>query len=64
MMEGCVEQRAVLKFLAKSGDTPITCWRKLKDIFGQRMMSKGHVRVWHKQFRQGDDRIKDKPKSG
>ncbi len=27
-------------------------------------MSKGRVRVWHKQFRQGDDRIKDKPKSG
>ncbi len=27
-------------------------------------MSKGRVRVWHKQFRQGEECIKDKPKPG
>lgn len=27
-------------------------------------MSKGRVRVWHKKFLQGDDNIKDQPKSG
>ncbi len=40
LMEGRVDQRAVLKFLAKSGETPINCWRKLKDAFGDRTMSK------------------------
>lgn len=63
-MEGRVEQCAVLKFLMKSGDKPIDCWRKLHDVFGDRTMSVGQVRVWHKQFRQGDDRLKDKPKTG
>ncbi len=64
VMEGHMEQRAVLKFLVKSGNMPISCWCKLKEVFGQNTMSKGRVRVWHKQFTAGDDRIKDKPKSG
>ncbi len=63
-MEGRQEQRAVLKFLAKSGETPINSWRKLHDVFGDRTMSKGRVRVWHKNFLQGQERIKDGARSG
>ncbi len=63
-MEGRVEQRTVLKFLCKSGKTPIECWRQMREVFGDRTMSKGRVRVWHKQFSQGEERVKDRPKSG
>ncbi len=63
-MEARLEQRSVLKFLCKSGHTPIKCWHRLNDVFGADTMSKGHVCVWHKRFREGDDNIKDKPKTG
>lgn len=63
-MESCLEQRSVLKFLCKSGDPPITCWRKLVNVFGADTMSKGRVRVWHRRFREGEENIKDKPKPG
>ncbi len=64
VMDARLEQRSVLKFLCKSGQTPINCWRQLHDVFGLRTMSKGRVWVWHRQFSAGDERIKDKPKSG
>ncbi len=31
-----VEQRVTLKFLVKSGKSPIECWRSLKDVWGGR----------------------------
>ncbi len=49
-METRLEQRSVLKFLCKSGETPIACWLKLSDVFGAETMSKGRVRVWHRRF--------------
>ncbi len=63
-MESRLEQRSVLKFLCKSGDMPIACWRKLSDVFGAETMSKGRVRVWHRRFREGNENIKDRPKTG
>ncbi len=63
-MEARLEQRSVLKFLSKSGHMPIECWRRLRDVFAEETMSKGQVRVWHKRFREGDENIKDKAKTG
>ena len=49
-----VEQRATIKFMQKSGSTPIEIWRKLKDVFGQLTLSKTQVRVWFNIFKEGD----------
>ncbi len=64
IMEEQHEQRSMLKFLCESGDTPIQCWRKLREVFQDSTMSQGRVRVWHHRFRQGEENIRDKPKSG
>ncbi len=58
------EQRATLKFLAKSGFRPIECWRRLSNVWGARTMCKTQIRLWHKCFLQGDNDTVDKKKSG
>ncbi len=59
-----VEQRVTLKFLVKSGKTPIECWRSLHDVWASETMSKTQVRFWHKRFREGDDQVTDAPHPG
>ncbi len=58
------EQRVTLKFLVKSGCTPIQAWRKLHDVWGDRTLSKTQTRFWHKKFREGQDEIADVPRPG
>ncbi len=62
--ESRVEQRTILKFLTKSGHTPIECWRRLHAAFGDDTFSKNTVRTWHKQFLQGRTLTKDQKRSG
>ena len=54
-----MEQRTIIKFLVKSGHTPIQCWRQLHQAFGTETFSKNTVRMWHKTFSQGRDQVKD-----
>lgn len=63
VMESREEQRVALKFLYKSGSTPIQCWRSLSQVFGTDTMSKTQVRVWCRQFSAGQTSVKDNPKS-
>ncbi len=63
-LEERVEQRSVLKFLVKSGLSPIQCWERLHQVHGQNCLSKNHVRVWHKRFRNGWTDTKDQKRSG
>ncbi len=58
------EQRVSLKFLVKSGNSPIECWRALWRVFGDETMSQTQVQVWHKRFREGLENVKDKQRSG
>lgn len=58
------EQRVTLKFLAKSGKSPIQCWHAMEAVYGQETMSKTQVCVWWKRFKGGDGSVKNKPKSG
>ncbi len=58
------EQHVSLKFLVKSGETPIQCWHSLRRVWGDEMMSKTQVRVWHKRFLAGQEEVKDAPRSG
>lgn len=59
-----VEQRAVLKFLVKSGLSPIDCWRQLQQVNSANCLSKNRVRVWHKRFRNGWTETKDQKRPG
>ncbi len=63
-IEERIEQRAVLKFLVKTGLSPIECWRKLSEVHGINCMSKNCVRVWHKKFRNGWTDTKDQKRGG
>ena len=58
------EQRVSLKFLVRSGHTPIQCWRQMRTVYGANCMGKTQVRMWWKRFDQGETSTKDKPKSG
>ncbi len=58
------EQRVTLKFLVKSGQTPIQCWRSLRQVWGDATMCKTQVRVWHKQFVSGQNEVKDAARRG
>ncbi len=63
-MDAKVEQRTVLSFLARSGKTPIQCWRKMQGVFGDQVMSKNRIRVWHKRFLAGHTDFKDDKHTG
>ncbi len=58
------EQHVNLKFLCKSGATPIECWWKLQQVWGDRTMSKTQVRVWHRWFKDGAETVSDMPQPG
>ncbi len=60
-----VEQRTVLKFLCKTGATPIGCWRQMKQVFGDQCMSQTRVRIWFKRFKlEGRDSTQDDQRPG
>lgn len=60
LTEHKVEQRSVLKFLSKTeGATPISCWRQMKQVFGDICMSQTRVQVWFKRFKDGRVSPKD-----
>ncbi len=58
------EQRVNLKFLTKAGYRPVECWRHLRQVFQDAVMSLTQVRVWHRRFKAGEELTKDRPKTG
>ncbi len=61
-----VEQRATIKFLQKTGQTPIQIWRALHDVFQGDCLSKTQVREWFNWFKGGtlETTTADKPRPG
>ncbi len=58
------EQWTVVKFLSKSGHTPMECWRQMRTVYQDRTITPKTVRVWSKKFASGEDSVKDKARSG
>ena len=54
----------MLKFMVKTGLTPIQSWRQLQAVFGKQTMCKMQVREWHKRFKSGHQDTADAPRSG
>ncbi len=58
------EQRAVIKFFAKTGAMPMECWNKLKEGFGNQTVTPKTVCQWFRKFNSGITSIKDKQRPG
>ncbi len=63
-MNAKLEQRANIKFLAKSGKSPTEVWRCLQGVYGGSTLSYPQVRMWHQRFKTGHNEVKDNPRSG
>ncbi len=59
-----IEQRATLKFLAKSGFSPIECWNRLKSVWREKTLGKTQIWHWHKHFLNGLNETADKKRTG
>ncbi len=63
-MQGLEEQRTVIKFLHKSGATPMECYRQMHAVYGGATVTPKTVRVWMNKFNSGETQVKDKARSG
>lgn len=59
-----MEQRIIIKFLAKSGKNSTETYEMLKKVYGDDSLSKRSVFDWHKQFRNGRETVEDEPRAG
>lgn len=59
-----IEQRAVIKFLTKEGNTPSQIKLRMLPVFGDSCPSDFTIKFWCKQFKSGRDSLEDDPRSG
>ena len=64
MEERNFEQRCAIKFCVKLGETGIETFNKLKQAYGEHVLSRSQVFKWCKAFSEGRESIKDEPRSG
>ena len=64
-MDSAVKQRAVIEFLVKLGEvSPTKIHDKLRAVYQEETMSVSTLRRWVLRFRNGEESISDKPRSG
>ena len=64
-MDSAVKQRAVIEFLVKLGEvSPTKIHDKLCAVYQEETMSVSTLRRWVLRFRNGEESISDKPRSG
>ena len=59
-----LEQRINLKFVVKLKKTPTECFKLLKKIYGEDVMSRTQIFEWRKRFEKGREDVEDYPKTG
>ena len=59
-----LDQRINLKFLVKLKKTPTESLKMLQEAYGDQAMSRARVFEWHRRFREGEEDVEDKPRSG
>jgi len=64
MGERNFEQRCVIKFCVKLGETGIETFNKQKQAYGEHALSRSQVFKWFKACSEGRESIKDEPCSG
>ncbi len=63
-MQGLEEQCTMIKFLHKSGATPMECYHQMHAVYGEATVTPKTVRVWMNKFNSGETQVKDKARSG
>jgi len=64
MEERNFEQRCAIKFCVKFGETGTENFNKLKQAYGEHVLSRSQVFKWYKAFSEGRESIKGEPRSG
>lgn len=59
-----IEQRAVIKFLTKEGNTPSEIRQRMLRVFGSSCSSEFVIKFWSRQFKLGRESLEDDPRSG
>ena len=59
-----LDQRINLRFLVKLKKTPTESLKMLQEAYGDQAMSRARVFEWHRIFREGEEGVDDKPRSG
>ena len=59
-----MKQQINLKFLVKLRKTPIECFKLLKEVYGEDVMSRTQIFEWHKHFWKGRKEVEDDLKTG
>ena len=59
-----LDQRINLKFLVKLKKTPTESLKMLQEAYEDQAMSRARVFEWHRRFREGEEDVEDKPRSG
>jgi len=54
-----VAQRVAIKFLTNKNVGPNEIWRRLRAQYGESILSKTQVKLWHKEFRGGRDALQN-----
>ena len=44
--------------------TPTECFKLLKEVYGEDVMSRTKIFKWHKHFEKGSKEVEDDPKTG
>ena len=64
MEERNFEQRCAIKYGVTLGETGIETFNKLKQTYGEHVLSRSQVFKLYKAFSEGRESIKDEPHSG
>ena len=59
-----LDQRINLKSFIKLKKTPTKSLKMLQETCGDQAMSRARVFEWHRRFREGEEDVEDKPRSG
>lgn len=59
-----MEQRAVIKFNARLGNSASETFRMMQQVYGNACLSRSNVFVWHKRFLNGRDSLEDDEHTG
>ena len=59
-----LDQRINFKFLVKLKKTPTESLKMLQGAYGDQAMSRARAFEWHRRFKEGEEDVEDKPRSG
>ena len=59
-----LDQRTNLKFLVKLKKTPTESLKMLQEAYRDQAISRARVFEWHWRFREDEEDVEDKPRSG